>query len=141
MESDRFRMASPQVVADLVDGELVAVNLETGTYFAMYSASAQVWGTLAAGCAISQILEVLDECQATSIIRPSDLLLFTENLLDHGLIEYTNDAGDEAVDALTSLRGHSEWVPLRVHVHADLQDILLLDPVHDTNASGWPEAK
>lgn len=141
MQSDRFRTASPQVVADLVDGELVAVNLETGTYFAMYSASAQVWGTLAAGCAISQILEVLDDCQATSIIRPSDLLDFTEKLLEHGLIEYTNDASDEAIAALASLRVHSEWVPLRVHVHADLQDILLLDPVHDTNASGWPEAK
>lgn len=139
--SDRFRMASPQVVADLVDGEVVAVNLETGTYFAMYSTTAQVWVALAAGCAILDIQQALDGSGAPSTISTSDLVSFTHSLLNHGLLEYAELPADQSIEALASLRDLSECAPLQIHVHADLQDILLLDPVHDTNVSGWPEAK
>ena len=31
--------------------------------------------------------------------------------------------------------------PPRLEVFTDLQDLLLLDPIHDTDETGWPHAK
>ncbi len=28
-----------------------------------------------------------------------------------------------------------------VHTYADMQDLLLLDPIHDVDETGWPNAK
>ena len=139
--TERFTLSSPQVVADLVDGEVVAVNLETGTYFAMYSTSAQIWAALIAGCSLAEIAIALEQSGEASNISQSQLWDFANELLKHELLEHAKIMGAEDPTALSSLRNQSERAPLRLHVHADLQDILLLDPVHDTNSSGWPEAK
>lgn len=137
----RFTINSPQVVSDFVDGEVVAVNLESGTYFALYGVSALVWEALTQGVSQQEIHDRLDVDDHRRADAAADLDAFVGLLLHHDLLRSRSDQSDTdgaaALEAVLSVA----WEPLQLHVHSDLQDILLLDPVHDTTESGWPEAR
>lgn len=141
-DDSRFDINGPQVVADFVDGEVVAVNLETGTYFALYGLSALVWEALTQGATPREILDALAPDPQERQIALIEFMEFFSVLKGHHLLRARQD--DRAVVnmelLLDPLQGRP-WEPLRVFAHSDLQDILLLDPVHDTSDAGWPEAR
>lgn len=141
-EDARFDINGPQVVADFVDGEVVAVNLETGTYFALYGLSAVVWEALTHGTSPREILDVTTPDPHQRDDTEKDFAEFLDLLRAHHLVRVreSNAPGVDAERLLSTLSA-LPWEPLRVFAHSDLQDILLLDPVHDTSDAGWPEAR
>lgn len=141
-ENSRFDINGPQVVADFVDGEVVAVNLETGTYFALYGLSALVWEALCQGASPREILDGMAPDSRSSDDARAELDEFLAILMGHHLLRDRGPSSPEVDSShlVSSLRSVPRE-PLRVFAHSDLQDILLLDPVHDTSDAGWPEAR
>jgi hypothetical protein len=140
--NSRFDINAPQVVADFVDGEVVAVNLETGTYFALYGFSALVWEALSQGASPREILDVIIPHPERRDVMAGDIEDFVNVLQGHHLLRAReSDAPAVDTEPLVSSLRDLPWDPLRVFAHSDLQDILLLDPVHDTSDAGWPEAR
>jgi len=116
-----FRGAAPQVVADVVDDEVIVVDLASGRYHRLEGAGARVWVALAAG-AVPPVQGPASELVAT--------------LLAEGLVV--------AVDAPQDA---PPWPELgddgSLHLDSfdDLADMLLLDPIHDVDpVHGWPTA-
>lgn len=141
-EDSRFDINAPQVVSDFVDGEVVAVNLETGTYFALYGLSAVVWEALTQGASPGEILDVTAPDPHERASATVDFAEFIDLLLAHHLVRAReSNAPRVGMQSLSSQLSALPREPLRVFVHSDLQDILLLDPVHDTSDAGWPEAR
>lgn len=137
MESTRaFRLRDADVSAERLNGDVIAVNLKTGAYFTLSGPAADVWTAFTSGAPTSACLEALDE--AYSITVPRDQI---EGLLaeceEHGLI---TDVVAAAPQALSLPNDHERlsWARPVLEVFDDLQDLILLDPIHDTSALGWP---
>jgi hypothetical protein len=139
----RFGVREPQVIHETVDGEVVAVNLETGHYYSMMDSAAHVWHAVVQAATADEIRARLESVydHANGDLGPS-LDAFLEELAREGLIAPV-DAARDAVDpgpAPETRRGAFE--PPVLERFTDMKDLILLDPVHDVREDrGWPTPK
>ena len=118
----RYELNEPDVVSDLLDGEVVIINLDTGVYFRGTGSTAEVWQAVIDGA----------DPAALGDERAAELSVFVGSLVDAGLVRPRSTA---------SAAVFPEWAvgSLSLESHSDLQDLLALDPVHDVDsATGWP---
>jgi hypothetical protein len=134
-DNTRYQISYPNVVAESFGSETVIVNLAKGTYFSLDEIASILWTAVTTRASISSIKRAIhsnypqDEKTASN-----DFEDFLETLIKHELIETTNETSGDIVIDFPAAR-YSKPV---ITVHSDLQDILLLDPVHDINEEGWP---
>lgn len=136
----RFAVNTPNIVCEIFDNEVVAVNLDVGIYYSITGWSAKVWQMIQNGLSIDEMDQTLSKyCDDSANINES-LVKFTQELLDKNLIisstrqdmHSSTDLQFEKIDKMPTLF---------IEEFSDMQDILLLDPVHDVDESGWPSAK
>ncbi|MES2682302.1 MAG: hypothetical protein V4650_02195 [Pseudomonadota bacterium] len=124
-----FEMNKPTVAFQVMDGETVLINFDTGSYFSINEPGTRVVAALENRASLKQLLgDAADEAM---------LLEFLKCLLDEGVIRFAAGARDAATDPVTPLRFASGETPA-LQSFSDLQDLLVLDPIHDVAASGWP---
>jgi hypothetical protein len=82
--------------------------------------------------------EVMD-CLGEDISH-SEISDFVQQLVDFALIvPLTNPVSIGGTELESAARSQVHSTP-KLTVYSDLQDILLLDPVHDVDSAGWPVA-
>jgi len=57
--SQRFGLNEPAVVADVVDGETIIMNLEKGDYYSLNQSGGELWALLVAGLPRADILQAV----------------------------------------------------------------------------------
>jgi hypothetical protein len=127
-------MLGEQIVHETLDGETVVINLASGSYFSIEGVGAEVWARLLAGEPVAESATALAaEHGADPTAVAAAIVAFHRQLFDHGLItvppaDVSDAGGDLGTFAIPTLR-----------VYDDLQEHLLLDPVHDVERGiGWP---
>lgn len=135
-EQTVLEIAAPQSVAQDFDGEIVALNLGSGTYYSLRDLGAVLWRDLAAGHAV----ECLAAIAAGSKIGQQPVLEFAAKAAAEGLMRPAAGAASpgEAPQLIAAL---ANGVPPEVIFEAfvDMQTLILLDPVHEVDETkGWP---
>jgi len=136
-----YRVMRPEVVADVIDGEAVIMNLKTGQYFNSEGTGSECWEALASGLSVSQIVDQFvakyasDRATIASAVEE-----FVQDLVAHNLI-IAGDTPPPAVIPQTSGSPRASFHAPVLNVYSDMQDLLLLDPIHDVDAAGWPMPK
>ncbi len=140
--SQSFRFNQPFVVSELIDGEVVIMNLKSGNYYSARKTGALIWEWLESGLTAEAMTSRLAAIYGgEEAVYAGDLAAFLDRLLGEGLIKPT------AAVAVASAAPGDGTPPPRAYqaplleVYADMQDLLLLDPIHDTDDVGWPVAK
>jgi hypothetical protein len=64
--------------------------------------------------------------------------LLAEELLVAGEPTTGDTAGRPAAPVVSTAPGYA---PLQLEKYTDLADLILLDPVHDVSAAGWPSGR
>jgi Coenzyme PQQ synthesis protein D (PqqD) len=138
----RFRVNSPNVIHETIEGEVILIDLKTGTYFSLRDSGAAVWQALEQGAGEDDIAAELRSRYDASESEISDAVrrLLAE-LEGEGLIRA--DEGEDGAAARSSAAAGNGGAPLRftapvLEKHTDMQDLILLDPVHEVGAEGWP---
>jgi hypothetical protein len=104
-------------------------------YYSLTGAGADVWALLDAGLAAPEIVELLARGAEPAVVDAGVQALIAQ-LLGEGLIA----RADRPAGAAPALQG-GPWVAPRLETFNDLQELLLLDPIHDVDERGWPRAK
>jgi hypothetical protein len=137
----RFQVNSPNVIHETIEGEVIVIDLKSGTYYSLREAGATVWQAVEQGASEEEIqaaLEVRYEGHSDDMRDAVRRLL--DELESEGLIRLDDGtAGAPAQLALTD----DPPVPFRAPVlekHTDMQDLILIDPVHEVGTRGWPQA-
>jgi len=145
----RFTINRPKVIYEVLDGELVMINLETGNYYTMDQVGADIWTMVEHGESVSQIISGLadrykvSEEQVTQAVNEFIAELVVEELVvrDHQAIkrnfqnatyDKAHSAGDEKELVFSS--------PF-LQKYSDMKELLLLDPIHEVDEAGWPNLK
>lgn len=137
---EALRINQRAVVHELVDGEVVAVNLETGTYYSMQGTAAACWSALTRPVLERELVAWLaHRFSVPPAAAAADLERFVADLIGEGLVvrDPAAHAGDVAVDAALPSAG-SSYEPPGFRKFEDMQELLLLDPIHDVDEAGWP---
>jgi len=155
----RFRVAAPHVIHQSIDGEVVLIHLEKGTYHSLRGSGARVFPLLEGGVSsagLARALAAAYEGEAAAIEAAA--ARFLEDLRRDGLVvEVGTGAGAGAgewvgggagsgagpeIEAGLELAGAGAARPPfeapRVESFSDLQDLILADPIHEVEPSGWP---
>ena len=145
MNNQRFRVNTPMVTHEIIDGEAVIINLDSGNYYSLVETGSLIWSLVERGASANDLQNLLQQSyrgDATEIGQGvHDLLgqLQQENLI------VPLDAAP-AID-LAELKqvlpdGNGQEKPAfnapQLNKYSDMQELLLLDPIHDVDEAGWP---
>ena len=131
-----LEIAAPNCVAQDFEGEIIALNLEKGTYYSLRDLGAVLWRDLAAGHPV----QTLAELAADRLGGTKPVLDFVANATAHGLMRPISNAatplaGPRLVQALAS----AAKAELVFEVFEDMNSLIRLDPVHEVDEKrGWP---
>jgi Coenzyme PQQ synthesis protein D (PqqD) len=132
---------SPELMHETIEGETVMINGSTGNYYSLDPIASEVWQAVELGAPIADITAVLVERYGASRAEVEGAVLqFVHELEQEGLI-VPGPTSDDSVD----LSGLFQAPPAisfrapRMEKHTDMQDLILLDPVHEVDPErGWP---
>ncbi|MGH7523896.1 MAG: PqqD family protein [Gemmatimonadales bacterium] len=135
---------APAVVGEIIDGEAVIMDLALGHYFSTRGTGAVIWSGVAAGMSRPAIVGMMTgryRCDPAELAIAVDR--FVNELLEHHLvIESAPAAGGSAPGASCGPNDALvEFVPPELHRYTDMEELLLLDPIHDVDEVGWPSPK
>ena len=133
---------APQVVAQEIDGEVIAINLDTGAYYSFRGVASVIWQHLLAGPltgpALVAALRAMypDASQLEPGVEAFVAAMRREELVG----ELPDDAAAPAPPAELRCAPASFAVPV-FEKHTDMEEFLLVDPIHDLDVSEWPAVK
>lgn len=135
--SDRFEVASQDIVHETIEGEVVIVNLENGFYYSTDKAGCQIWNMLLGGFSVGEIVQSLRDRfpqQADEISTPTTSMI--NDLFGERLIKVSKDAQGPEAGQPPEVEIGDEFVPPALAKHREMQDLLLVDPIHVVADSG-----
>lgn len=133
----QFRVRRHGIVHETIEGETVVLNMATGTYFSLAGATAVAWGRLLDGADAAEL-------RAALRARYSDDGSAIEGAVDELLAELAREQVIETVVADGIMPegatpdGVEPFAGLAINRYTDIQELLLIDPVHEVDDIGWP---
>ena len=137
-----YRVNSPQVISETVGGETIIVNLARGHYFSLQGTAVEVWQGLERGEAAETIVLELEQRYeaADGEIDAAVKKLLEDFLAAELVVAGGNGTGTVAPASSQDVGERVPFVPPSFTTFTDMQDIILLDPVHEVDTRGWPHA-
>jgi hypothetical protein len=142
MTNQRFRVNTPMVTHETIDGEAVIINLDSGNYYSLVDVGSFIWSLIEQGASAGEVQNLVSQSyagNASEIDRGvQDLLV---QLQQESLIVPLDEAGAFNPMELASSNGHEKpsFNPPLLNKYSDMQELLLLDPIHDVDEAGWPK--
>ena len=138
----RYHLAGPEIISESFDdGESVVVNLDNGCYFSLNPVGGLMFDLLGSGVSVDDVTDTVGaRYDAEPEAIRAAVLEFAARLLDEALI------APGAPDRDLTETEPGEWsgddcAPFeapRLTAYTDMQDLLLADPIHDYDETGWP---
>ncbi|MGK2949390.1 MAG: PqqD family protein [Acidimicrobiales bacterium] len=133
----QHRINQPSVISESIDGEVVVIALGSGTYYSLRSTAAHIWDALAAGLTLGEVATELGEANPGVTDVRSLVEDFVAQLVDEGLLVPGAPPEPTAEHPVPAADG--AWQPPVLETFTDMQDLILLDPVHEVQPEqGWP---
>lgn len=134
-----YRINSPAVINETIEGESVIINLEDGFYYSLDNVGAVIWEALNQETSVSSIVKIVtakfsgDEAEIEKGIygliaelAKEELIIPIENGKDVAVVENSEK---------------TPYLAPKLNKFGDMQDLLLLDPIHEVDEKGWPYSK
>lgn len=124
-----------------MDGEAVIVHLGTGNYYSLDNSGGRIWNLLLDGASPDEITALL--CRTFTGER-DDIARAVNELLDRLRSESLIVPADRQPPAVDEAPTGTPlpFEPPVLHTYTDMQELLLLDPIHEVDtAAGWPHRK
>lgn len=137
----RFRINSPEVISETIQGETIVINLTTGTYYSLPGSGAEIWEAVSASATVDEIAGAL---QARYDASAEEITTGVADLVEELLAEQLITASDATTSDLAAGEPLGSKLPFQkpaLGKYTDMQDLVLLDPVHEVDDRGWPHAK
>jgi hypothetical protein len=139
----RFWLRGAPIIHDTIDNETIAINQLTGSYYSLDGPSAAAWQLLAGGASAAAITDHLAPLFADDRgVLEAAVDHFLQQLLAEELIVADGQASAELAPASapdTDAAARPPFPGLRLNRYTDLEVLLLADPIHEVDDSGWPK--
>ena len=144
----RFKINSPKVIHETIDGETVIVNLDSGNYYSLDRVGAEIWNLIREKVSIDGVIESIASRYDAKKEEIAKAVYHLINELQQELLIVVdgsemsaNDQEHQLQDITESSGKLTSFEPPMLSKYTDMQDLLLLDPIHDVDEAGWPHMK
>ncbi|WP_378948480.1 PqqD family protein [Mesorhizobium sp. ANAO-SY3R2] len=134
-----YAVAGSDIVYESFDGDAVVLDLASGRYFGFSDSGSCIWEALVAHVSPSSLIGL--SC-GQGVVQKDDLAAFVARLLEFGLVVEAvgNPVSSLAAPLVERLAGAKD--PLKIEMHDELADLVMVDPIHDVDEPvGWPVVK
>lgn len=139
--TDKFRINAPGVVHEMIDGEVVIVNLDTGRYYSLDSVGAAIWDQLEqyhSAEAVYQWVQLQYAAGPDSSMKEDVEAFISQLLADELLVNDDSLADWQAPDVMPAAGNQQPFSKPELNTYTDMEELLLLDPIHEVTDEGWP---
>ncbi len=147
-KSESYKINNPKVVHENIDGEAVIVNLEKGDYYSLVQTAADVWDMIEKGLSRDYIVQgMLQRYEGDRKVIETAINNFLEELQREELIVISQNYGSrntpltEAQIKINVNQGKLNFEPPILEKYTDMEELIALDPIHEVDEMGWPNAK
>lgn len=124
----RLHPRGEEVIAKVMDGEAVIINLANGKYYSLEKVGGAIWEMIEEGCGLG---EIVDRLVARYDVPPaqaeSDVLRLADELVKEDLVIADEQAPSTRQPAAASGQRLPYEVP-QLDVYTDMEELLALDP-------------
>jgi hypothetical protein len=136
-----YRINMPRVVHETLDDETIVIDFETGTYYSLVGVAHWILLLLTQHQTVAQVVDQIvthytgDQEEIDEAVRQ-----FIGNLAAASVIVPIAVPVPPVAVALP-LTQKAPFTPPLLEEQTDIQDLLLLDPIHEVSKQGWPMRK
>ncbi len=135
--SDCYEVNAPLALGEIIRGEAILLHLQRGNYFSTHGSGALIWAGIEQRATLGEIAQALLAHYGRTEPEPLDVVRsFVSELASHDLIRVCDPSAPGPVVVPPSLDPEQDIPSLEVYT--DMQDLLLLDPIHGVDEMGWP---
>lgn len=145
MNEGGLRVNSPHVIHETIDGEVIIINLASGNYYSVKGSGADVWDVIQSSPGSDE--NAIAAATAARFGREShdverEIADFLGALRREELVAETENGAAAATPSTNGAVNDSRtFEPPLLEKYTDMQDLVLLDPVHEVDSTGWPQPK
>lgn len=122
-----------RVASEVFEDECIIANLDTGLYYSLQGNAVALIGGLPSNDAESLIDTIVKPLAAQAQTCKEELQKIWQRLLDEELV--ITSTSEPAIPAV--INPATEYKISAFNRYSDMQDLLLLDPIHEVDEDGW----
>lgn len=126
-----------------LDGETILIDFESGKYFSFLGPSADILWLIERQVSKDLWPDVLAQAYPNFHVGPNfwtEVNAFLTELEAEGIVT-SGDPSTGPHAALPADHDRSTWQAPTVQINDELSDLLVIDPIHESDDDGWPQAK
>lgn len=142
MSRSRFRVNVPNVLNETIDGETIIINAMSGNYYSLNATGSDIWNAIERTAEIDQIVDLLARRYdgRREEMKRGVMELVDELEREELIVPYEENGQEVQVDLADDAPSGASFAAPKLDKYTDMQDLILLDPVHEVSESGWPHA-
>jgi len=133
-KTEMTHILNPRLIADVFDEDVIIANLDTGTYYSLSGVATQILGELPFQDSSKVFNEIANKLQENSNEVISELNEYFKRMQDEEVIIV---ADSEAKSKKVTLKEPLKYMKSEFSTYTDLQELLLLDPIHEIDEDEW----
>jgi hypothetical protein len=136
-----LRVTSANIHSKAFDDEVVVLDMTSGTYFSLRGGAAEIWALVQSQATTADIITTLtDRYDTPPEVTAALARQCVSELLEAGLV-ITDPSLSRLAPAERALGAVTRPFPApEIERFTDMQELLLLDPIHEVDDTGWPNA-
>ncbi len=145
--SDRYKV-NHEVIHETIDDEVIIVNLGSGIYYSLDKTGAVIWNYIERNVSIGEMINnincnyncTIEELKNTlsellTALKDEKLIILNQDNYTKGVVEVKTQFEN------TPGKQKKKFEKPKLGKYNDMQELLLLDPIHDVDEMGWPNPK
>lgn len=134
-----YRINEPDVSAELFDTEVLAINLATGHYHSLRETAVPLWRLLLEGRTVADSAALLAQALGAAPAEVlSDTATLAKSLVDRDVLVAANAPATSPSAPAWLADFKPPYIAPLFDTYTDMKDLLLIDPIHEVDVSGWP---
>ena len=135
-----YLLNSSEISLERLNGEVVIISFNTGNYYSCVGSAADILSLVSKEVDKTLWKEIICSKYKIDDLPVVEVDLFIDECLKENIIFSVNSK----LDGMSNLPDdftRSSWNTPILKIYKDFQDLLLVDPIHDSSLTGWPELK
>jgi hypothetical protein len=145
MQNLTYRVRTTAIISEIIDGEAIIMDMSSGDYFSTTGVGATIWELATSHNSRTDILDGVASAYPMVPSARQDAATFLDDIEAAGLVvqqpRLDVDSPSPCVSSAAPGLFPKAYECPKLQSHADMKDLIDLDPIHDVSDTGWPIRK
>ena len=139
-----YQPNTSRITYEVIEGEVIIVDFDSGAYYSINALGSVIFNWVVQGMRLGEIICTLENHYIQTdhnIVQAVNE--FLQALLDDGIIVRNAGTSAHIVEGASEMLGEDlletiQFTDPVLEKYTDMEELLLLDPIHEVDEEGWP---